>query len=125
MNRGGGGLSFEGCKTVATQNSPPIEAALSSVSLRCVHFSEANMSDVDPRSGINILVKQICGVKNEKKREQSYIAKGELLVEIPPKDRVAQQQDVPPYNYCLLRNPNVTLYDTGVNVSPLFGVRPG
>ncbi len=89
-----------------------------------IFFSEAaNMSDVDSRSGIYILVKQICGVKNEKKREQSYIAKGELLVEIPPKERVAQQQDVPPHNYCLLRNPNVTLYDTGVNVSPLFGAQ--
>ena len=62
------------------------------------------MSDTEQSS---ILMQAAFGVKNGKKIEQCYIAKGELLVEIPPKERLILQLGFPPHNYCLLRDPNV------------------
>ena len=76
-------------------------------------------------AGAWILVQQASGVRKAKRKGKPqkipYIKKGELLFEIPLKDRVKQEADKPPHNYALLRDPEVTLYDSGVNVVPLIG----
>ena len=73
-----------------------------------------------------ILVQQASGVRKAKRtgkpQNVHYIKKGELLFEIPLKDRVKQEADKPPHNYALLRDPEVTLYDSCVNVVPLTGL---
>ena len=78
-----------------------------------------------PSTGVCILVQQASGVRKAKRTGKSqkvpYIKKGELLFEIPLKDRVKQEADKPPHNYALLRDPEVTLYDNGINVVPLIG----
>ena len=76
-------------------------------------------------AGAWILVQQASGVRKAKRtgkpQKIPYIKKGELLFEIPLKDRVKQETDKPPHNYALLRDPEVTLYDSGINVVPLIG----
>ena len=75
--------------------------------------------------GVCILVQQASGVRKAKRTGKShkvpYIKKGELLFEILLKDRVEQEADNPPHDYALLRDPEVTLYDSGINVVPLIG----
>ena len=66
-----------------------------------------------------ILLRLTSGVR--KGKERLYIAKGELLAEIPKKEQVKQEESTPPHNYCLLRDPDVILYVIGTGVSPLVG----
>ena len=70
-----------------------------------------------------ILTNATTGVKrnSKKKKEQLNVRKGELVVEIPKKNQIVQQDGIPPHNYRLLHNPKVSLYDTGVIVIPLQG----
>ena len=72
-----------------------------------------------------ILVQQASGVRKAKRtgklQKVPFIKKGELLFEIPLKDQAKQEADKPPHNYALLRDPEVTLYDSGINVVPLIG----
>ena len=79
----------------------------------------------DPVPCLCMLLRQASGVrraeKGEKDRRHLYISKGELLAEIPKKEWVKQEEGTPPHNYCLLRDPAITLYDNGTGVSPLIG----
>ena len=50
-----------------------------------------------------------------------YISKGELLVEIPPKEQIPREDGTPAHNYCKYNDPAATTYDSGTNVSPLYG----
>ena len=59
--------------------------------------------------------------KGGKIRKHQYIAEGELLAEIPKKEQVKQEKGNPPHNFCLLRDPDVTLYNSGTGVSLLIG----
>ncbi len=70
-----------------------------------------------------ILSNATTGVKcnSKKKREPLNVCKGELVVEIPKKDQIAQREGLPSHNYRLLRNPNVSFYDSGINIIPLQG----
>ena len=78
----------------------------------------------DPVPNLCILLRPTGGVRKKGKgwKEQRilYISKGELLAEIPKKEQV-KQEGSPPHNYCLLRDPDITLYNNGTNVSPLVG----
>ena len=71
-----------------------------------------------------ILLQPVNGVrkagKGGKTRKNQYIAKGELLAEMPKKEQVKQEEGYP-HNFCLLRDPDITLYDNGTGVSPLVG----
>ena len=82
----------------------------------------ANVDDFVP--GLCIMLHYANGIREAgrggKKRNQ-YIPKGELVAEIPKKEQVKQEEGTPPHNYCLLRDPDVTLYDNGTGVSPLIG----
>ena len=42
-----------------------------------------------------------------------YISRGELLVEIPLKEQIPQEDGKPAHNYSLYRNPDITMYDAG------------
>ena len=63
----------------------------------------------------------ITGVSKGNKEEPVIFPSGELIVEIPPKQQVALQEGVPPHNYCLLRDGDVTLYSDDTGVAPLVG----
>ena len=52
---------------------------------------------------------------------QVYISRGELLVDIPLKEQTPREDGKPAHNYSLYRNPDVTMYDGGTNISPLQG----
>ena len=70
-----------------------------------------------------ILSNATTGVKrnSKKKKEQLNVRKGELVIEIPKKDQIAQHEGDPLHNYRLLRSPNVSFYDSGINIIPLQG----
>ena len=82
------------------------------------------MAEPVPNPNLCILLRQASGVrrvgKGEKEQRHFHISKGELLAEIPKKEQVKQEEDTPPHNFCLLRDPDVTLYDNGTGVSPLI-----
>ena len=50
---------------------------------------------------------------------QRVVPRGELVLEIPPKDRITRNDGSPSHNYCLYNNNAVTLYDDGIGVAPL------
>ena len=52
---------------------------------------------------------------------QRVVRKGELVLEIPPKDRITRTDGSPSHNYCLYSNNAVTLYDDGIGMAPLEG----
>ena len=52
---------------------------------------------------------------------QTVVPRGELVLEIPPKDRITRTDGSPSHNYCLYSNNAVTLYDDGTGVAPLYG----
>ena len=52
---------------------------------------------------------------------QRVVPRGELVLEIPPKDRITRTDGSPSHNYCLYSNDAVTLYDDGTAVSKLHG----
>ena len=70
-----------------------------------------------------ILTKQATGISWDAKgrKKHLFIKKGELVIEIPKKEQVVLREGVHPHNYCLLRSPDVTLYDSGTGVQPLAG----
>ena len=51
----------------------------------------------------------------------TVVPRGELLLEIPLEDRVTRADGSPSHNYCLYSNNDVTLYDDGTGVAPLYG----
>ena len=57
--------------------------------------------------------------KEGKKPSPVYISKGELLLEIPPKEQIPREDGTPAHNYCMYHYSDVTMYDGGANVSPL------
>ncbi len=52
---------------------------------------------------------------------QRFVSRGELVLEIPFKERIARTDGSPSHNYCLYSNNLVTLYDDGTCVCPLHG----
>ena len=52
---------------------------------------------------------------------QRVVPRGELMLEIPPKDRITRKDGSPSHIYCLYNNNAVTLYDDGTGVDPLHG----
>ena len=52
---------------------------------------------------------------------QVYISKGELLIEIPPKEQIPREDGTPAHNYSLYNDPDITMYDGGTNICPLQG----
>ena len=52
---------------------------------------------------------------------QVYISRGELLVEIPPKEQTPREDGTPAHNYSLYHDPDITMYNNGINLSPLQG----
>ena len=52
-----------------------------------------------------------------------WIARGELVREIPPKDQVPRSKEHS-HNYCKLTEPDVTFYNNGSDIAPLDGAEP-
>ncbi len=52
---------------------------------------------------------------------QTVVPKGELVLELPLKDRITRTDGNPSHNYCLYSNNAVTLYDDGTGMAPLYG----
>ena len=50
-----------------------------------------------------------------------YISKGELLVEIPPKEQIPREDGTPAHNYCKYNDPYVTIFNNGSALSRLHG----
>ncbi len=47
----------------------------------------------------------------------NYVPRGELVLELPAKDRIPRKDGSPSHNYCLLNDPATTLYaDDGTGV---------
>ena len=77
-------------------------------------------------SGVCILIKQRTGEEivdgdNPAIPFQTYVQKGELVVEIPLKDRLPRKDGSPSHNFSLYRDHTVTLYDDGTGTSQLYG----
>ena len=75
----------------------------------------------------HILLKQRTGEENENQDGtnipyQTYVQRGELVSEIPAKDRIPRKDGSPSHNYCLHNDPAISLYDDGTGVCPLRGV---
>ena len=72
-----------------------------------------------------ILLKQQIGERKPNKLEekplQVYIYRGEILLEIPLKEQIPREDGTPAHNYCKYDDPDVTTYNNGTNVSPLYG----
>ena len=51
----------------------------------------------------------------------TVVPRGELVLEIPPKDRIARKDGSPSHNYCRYSNSAVTLYDNGTGTALLHG----
>ncbi len=67
-----------------------------------------------------ILLKQITGEENDTPF-QTYVQRGELVSEIPVKDRIPRKDGSPSHNYRLHNDPAITLYDDGTGTCPLQG----
>ena len=86
-------------------------------------------NNIKIRGGSCLMADTVCillsnsttGVKrnSKNKKEQLNVRKGELVIKIPKKDQIVQHEGVPSHNYLLLLRPNVSFYDTGVNIIPL------
>ena len=72
-----------------------------------------------------ILLKQQMGERKpnqeEEKPMETYFFRGEILLEIPEKQQIPREDGTPPHNYCKFHDPAATTYDSGTNVSPLYG----
>ncbi len=73
-----------------------------------------------------ILLKQRAGEEHDTQDDsnipfQTYVPRGELVSEIPAKDRIPRKGGSPSHNYCLHDCPDITLYDDGTGVCPLQG----
>ena len=70
-----------------------------------------------------ILLKQLLGERkpNQEGEEPLYsiLSRGEILLEIPQKEQILRKDGTPAHNYCKYNNPDITLYNSGTNVSPL------
>ena len=74
----------------------------------------------------HILLKQRTGEVNDTRDGsnilfQTYVLRGELVSQIPIKDRIPRKDGSPSHNYCLHNDPATTLYDDGTGVCPLQG----
>ncbi len=52
---------------------------------------------------------------------QTYVHRGELVLEIPVKDRIPGKDGSQIHNFCLHNDPTITLYDDGTGTCPLQG----
>ena len=52
---------------------------------------------------------------------QKDVPRGELVLEIPLKERITRTDGSPSHNYCLYSNNAITLYDDGTCTAPLHG----
>ena len=71
----------------------------------------------------HILLKQTVGEKSSTdggKPLNVWIARGELVTEIPEKDQVPRNKGHP-HNYRKLTEPDVTFYNDGTGIAPLYG----
>ena len=64
--------------------------------------------EIDPQNGTDIPF-------------QTYVQRGELMLEIPAENRIARKDGTPSHNYRLYGDPAITLYDDGTGVCPLQG----
>ena len=74
----------------------------------------------------HILLKQRTGEENDTRDGsnipfQTYVPRGELVSEIPAKDRISRKDGSPSHNYRLHNDPAISLYDDGSGVCPLQG----
>ena len=74
----------------------------------------------------HILLKHRTGEENDTQDGsnvpfQILVPRGELVLEIPAKDRIPRKDGSPSHNYCLHHDPATTLYDDGTGVCPLQG----
>ena len=72
-----------------------------------------------------ILLKQQMGERKPdqegEKPFQTYFFRGEILLEIPQKEQIPREDGTRAHNYCKYDDPDVTTYNNGTNVSPLYG----
>ena len=72
-----------------------------------------------------MLLKQQMGERKPNKEEekplQMYIFGGEILLEIPEKEQIPREDGKPAHNYCRYDDLDVTTYNNGISVSPLYG----
>ncbi len=75
-----------------------------------------------------ILIKQKAAEENYTQTQEgnnipfrTYVLRGELVSQIPAKDRIPRKDGSPSHNYCLHHDPAISLYDDGTGVCPLQG----
>ena len=72
-----------------------------------------------------ILLKQQMGERKPnqegEKPMETYFFRGEILLEIPEKEQIPREDGTPAHNYCRYDDLDVTTYNNGTNVSPLYG----
>ena len=75
-----------------------------------------------------ILIKQKAAEENSTQTQEgnnipfrTYVLRGELVSQIPAKDRIPRKDGSPSHNYCVHNDPATTLYDDGTGVCPLQG----
>ena len=72
-----------------------------------------------------ILLKQQMGERKPNQEGEKpfriYFFRGEILLEIPLKKQIPREDGTPAHNYCKFDDPDVTTYNNGTNVSPLYG----
>ena len=86
--------------------------------------SPFNMFDLHIPAPYILLKQQIGERKPDQEGEKPlliYFFKGEILLEIPLKEQIPREDRTPAHNYCKYDDPDVTIYNNGSNVSPLYG----
>ena len=81
------------------------------------------LADVSEQLQRHILLKQTVGERPSTdggKPFTMYIARGELVTEIPEKDQVPRDKGHA-HNYRQLTEPDVTFYNDGTDIAPLYG----
>ena len=82
------------------------------------------MSEQNVPSPYILLRQQMGERKPESEGERPFnifISRGEILLEIPPKEQIPRDDNKPAHNYRVYHDPDVTMYDNGANTSPLHG----
>ena len=72
-----------------------------------------------------ILLKQEMGERKPNQEGEkpmgTYFFRGEILLEIPEKEQIPREDGTPAHNYCRYDDLDVTTFNNGSNVSPLWG----
>ena len=82
------------------------------------------MSDQNVRAPYILLKQQMGERKLDQEGEkpfQTYLFRGEILLEIPQKEQIPREDGTPAHNYCKYDDPANTTYNNGTTVSPLYG----